>query len=126
MYCIFLECELLLSGTAAKKDAVCLASRDPNKLHVQVSRLVNASKTSETHKNQVTCYRSSHLLRAYMKLRSPRWSCVEENTMKALLNGAKQNQGTDPMHHTGDVTLPRLLKVNARIAEFFPISPIRS
>ena len=43
--CTFSVCELLLSGTAAKKDAVCLASRDPNQLHVQDSRPVNASKT---------------------------------------------------------------------------------
>ena len=49
MSCTFLECELLLSGTALKKGAVCLASRDPTKLLVQESRLVNASKPLNKH-----------------------------------------------------------------------------
>ena len=30
MCCTFVVCEMLLSGTAHKKDAACLASRDPN------------------------------------------------------------------------------------------------
>ena len=45
----FAVSEMLLSGTALKKGAVCLASRDPTKLLVQESRLVNASKPLNKH-----------------------------------------------------------------------------
>ena len=39
----FAVLELLLPGIAIKKDAVCLASWDPNQVHVQVPNSVNAS-----------------------------------------------------------------------------------
>ena len=45
----FAVSEMLLSGIAIKKGAVCLASRDPTKLLVQESRLVNASKPLNKH-----------------------------------------------------------------------------
>ena len=38
----FAVCEMLLSGTALKNDAVCLASRDPNQ--ASCAQSVNASK----------------------------------------------------------------------------------
>ena len=40
---LFAVLELLLPGIAIKKDAVCLASWDPNQVHVQVPNSVNAS-----------------------------------------------------------------------------------
>ena len=49
---------------------------------------------------QVTCYRSSHLPRAYIKLRSPRWSYVEENAKKAWL-GRRQGGSKTALHCQG-------------------------
>ena len=43
----FAVSEMLLSGIAVKRGAVSLASRDPTKLLVHESRLVNASKPSK-------------------------------------------------------------------------------
>ena len=45
----FAVSEMLLSGTAIKKGAVCLASRDPNQASCSSARLVNASKPSNKH-----------------------------------------------------------------------------
>ena len=55
---------------------------------------------TETPKYQVTCYRSSHLPRAYIKLRSPRWSGVEEETKKAWLR-RRQGGSKTALHCQG-------------------------